>query len=71
MSERVMPIRSELLAGKIEKLLNYELPELLTEFTEEPRLIRARWLLEYVSKPDNYPGGLTKFAQDFIAASLE
>lgn len=68
MSERVPPIRSELLAAKIEKLLNFELPELFDEFSEEPRFIRALWFLEYVSKPDNYPGGLTKFAEDFISS---
>ncbi len=71
MSERVPPIRSELLAAKIEKLLNFELPELFDEFTEEPRFIRALWFLEYVSKPDNYPGGLTRFAEDFCHSCRE
>lgn len=65
MSERVPPIRPELLAAKLEKLRNFELPELFDEFAEEPRFVRALWFLEYVSKPDNYPGGLTKFAEDF------
>ncbi|MGI8431923.1 MAG: AAA family ATPase [Chthoniobacterales bacterium] len=65
MSERIPPIRPELIAAKIEKLRNFELPELFDEFTDEPRFIRALLFLQYVSKPDNYPGGLTKFAEDF------
>ena len=71
MSERVPPIRSELLAGKIEKLLNFELPDLFDQFAEEPRFIRVLWFLEYVSKPQNYAGGLTKFAHDFIHACAD
>ncbi len=66
MSERVPPIRSELLAAKIKKLLNFELPELFDEFSEEPRFIDALWVLQNVSQPDNYPGGLTKFTEDFL-----
>lgn len=71
MSERVPPIRSELLAAKIEKLRNFELPDLFDEFSAEPRFIGALWFLEYVSKPDNYAGGLTKFAEEFASACAE
>lgn len=71
MSERVPPIRSELLAAKIEKLLNFELPQLFDQFAEEPRFIRALWFLEFVSKPDNYAGGLTKFANDLIDSCID
>ena len=71
MSEKVSPIRSELLAAKIEKLLNFDLPDLFDEFSEEPRFIRALWFLEFVSKPDNYPGGLTKFVGDFVDSCAE
>ena len=66
MSERTPPIRSELLAAKIEKLQNFELLDLVDQFAAEPRFIRALWFLEFVSKPDNYAGGLTKFANDLI-----
>ena len=71
MTERVAPIRAEILASKIEKLENFELPELFDEFSAEPRLIRALWFLQFVSWPKNYTGGLTKFAADFIAASSD
>lgn len=67
MIEHVAPIRAEILASKIEKLQNFELPDLFDEFAAEPRLLRALWFLQFVSWPDNYPGGLTKFASDFIA----
>jgi hypothetical protein len=71
MSERVPPIRTELLAAKIEKLENFELPELFDEFSEEPRLIRALWFLQWVSQPTNYAGGLSKFATELINASRD
>ncbi|HEY1768734.1 MAG TPA: AAA family ATPase [Chthoniobacterales bacterium] len=71
MSERVPPVRSELLAAKIEKLRNFESPELFDEFSAEPRLFSLLWFLEYVSKPGNYAGGLTKFAGDCISASAD
>src|SRR5690242_1779725 len=71
MSDRVQPISSELLAAKIEKIENFEFPKLADEFGAEPRLVRALWFLEYVSKPRNYPGGLTKFAEDFMVANAE
>lgn len=67
---RVTPIQAETLAAKMEKLVNFELPEVLyDEFANEPRLTRALWYLQFVSWPQNYPGGLTKFATDFIEAS--
>jgi hypothetical protein len=68
MTERVAPIHAEILASKIEKLENFELPDLFDEFVAEPRLIRVLWFLQFVSWPQNYPGGLTKFTADFIAA---
>jgi AAA domain len=68
MSEPVQPIRPELLAAKIEKIQNFEYPELLEQFEKEPQLIRALWFLQFVSQPANYAGGLSRFALDFIAA---
>ena len=72
MSERVTPIHAETLASKIEKLENFELaPEIIDDFTAHPRMVKALWFLQYMSWPDNYAGGLTKFASDFIAASID
>jgi hypothetical protein len=71
MSEATPPIRPELLAAKIEKIENFEQPELLEEFAAEPRLVRALWFLQFVSHPENYAGGLSRFAHDLIAAQSE
>jgi hypothetical protein len=68
-SKHIQPVRAELLAAKIEKLENFELPDLFDECADEPRLVRALWFLQFVSWPQNYPGGLTKFAADFIASN--
>lgn len=63
------PILAESLAAKIEKLENFELPELFDEFAREPGLVRVLWFLQYVSWPRNYPGGLSRFAVDLIDSS--
>lgn len=65
------PIRAEVLAAKIEKLWNFELPRLFDEVAAQPRLIGALWFLQYVSWPRNYAGGLSKFAADLIESSLD
>lgn len=67
MSERVSPIRPELLAAKIERIENFEEPKLLEEFGSRPQLVSALWYLQHVSQPRNYAGGLTKFAHDLVA----
>ncbi len=67
MKERMQPIRPELLAVKMEKIMNFEQPKLFDEFSAEPRLVEALWFLQYVSLPQNYAGGLSKFAADFIS----
>ena len=69
MSQLISPIRPELLAAKIEKLENFELPDLFDEFAAKPRLVRALWFLQWISHPSNYAGGLGRFAVDLIAAS--
>jgi hypothetical protein len=71
LSAPTRPIRPELLAAKMEKIENFEQPRLLEEFGANPRLMRALWFLQWVSQPSNYPGGLTKFSSDLIAASLD
>jgi hypothetical protein len=65
--EAVCPIQPELLASKIEKIQNFEYPELLDQFSEEPQLVRVLWFLQFISQPANYAGGLSRFAADFVA----
>jgi hypothetical protein len=71
MSELIPSIRPELLAAKIEKLENFELPAFFDELAEEPRLFRALWFLQWVSQPTNHAGGLTKFAAELIEANRD
>jgi hypothetical protein len=70
MNKPTPPISPELLAEKIERIENFELPHLLEEFKSQPRLVRALWFLQWVSQPTNYPGGLSKFAGDLIQANV-
>jgi hypothetical protein len=70
MNERTRPIRSELLAAKIEKILNFEQPHLFDELSADPRFAKTLLHLEHVSKPDNYAGGLSQFTSDFIDSSI-
>jgi hypothetical protein len=71
MSDPIRPIRPEMLAAKIEQIQNYEQPHLLEEFGQEPQLVRVLWFLQYVSRPENYPGGLSKFSADLIASEQD
>jgi hypothetical protein len=66
--EPVQPIQPELLAAKFERIRNYEQPHLLEEFGKDSKLVSVLWFLQYVSRPENYPGGLSKFAADLIAS---
>src|ERR1043166_3761338 len=68
--EAIQPIRPEILASKIEKIRNFEYPELLDQLSQEPQLVRAMWFLQWVSQPDNYAGGLSRFTADFVAAQF-
>ena len=65
------PIRAELLAEKMQALRDFELPELQAEIEAEPRLVEALWHIQWVSHPDNYAGGLARFAADLIADSRD
>src|SRR3954453_19558296 len=65
----VAPIRPELLAAKFEKIENFEQQRLLEEFAERPELPRLLCYLQHISQPQNYPGGLAKFAADLVAAT--
>lgn len=63
------PISAELVAAKLEKIANFGQPELMEEVLEEPRLPEVLWFLQFVSQPENYPGGLARFCHDFINES--
>lgn len=65
------PIRAELVAEKLKRILNFEQPKILDELTENPRFTEVLWFLQYVSRSENYPGGLEKFTRDLIAESLD
>ncbi|HEY5705329.1 MAG TPA: AAA family ATPase [Terrimicrobiaceae bacterium] len=54
-------------AEKLEAVRNFVLPEIFDEIAQKPRLAEAMWFLAWVSLPENYHGGLTRFAVDFIA----
>ena len=69
----VSPISADAVAAKLEQIANFEQPDLFDELAEQPRLAEVLWFLQYVSHPENYAGGLTRFCFDFIneaAASL-
>lgn len=63
------PISAELVAAKLEQIANFELPKLMKELAEQPRLAEVLWFLQFVSQPDNYAGGLARFSHDFIDES--
>lgn len=65
------PIRPELIAKKLDQVRNFELLEILEEMTEQPRLAEVMWFLAFVSRNENYPGGLRKFSKDLIAQSTD
>lgn len=63
------PISAESVAAKIEQIVNFEQPELFAELEAQPRFSELLWFLQFVSQPDNYTGGLTRFCRDFLATS--
>jgi len=65
------PIRPALVAAKLAKIRNFEDERLLEEFGAQPRLIEALWFLQFMSMPENNPGGLRKFAADLISDSID
>lgn len=54
-------IRPEEVAKKLAAIRNYELPEMLDQITENPRIPGALLFLQYMSMK---PGGLVKFCED-------
>ncbi len=55
-----------LVAAKLDAARNFLLPELENEMLADGRFPDAMWFLQWVSIPENYAGGLSKFAADFI-----
>lgn len=45
--------------------------ELGAEIEKEPRIVEAMYFLAWVSNPENFPGGLRKFAADLIEDSRD
>lgn len=54
-------------AEKLDAVRNFLLPAIAAQIEAEPRLVEALWFLQWVSIPENYAGGLSKFAQDLLA----
>ncbi len=71
MSDRIRPIRMELLVAKFEKIENFEQPRLLEELGQNPELAQALLFLQWVSQPRNFRGGLSRFTADFISECAE
>lgn len=65
------PFRPELVAKKLNLIRNFEHPEILDEITARPRLTEVLWFLTFVSRNENYAGGLRKFSTDLIAESAD
>lgn len=64
------PINPLLLSWKVRDVRNFELPQIAKELRDEPRLIEVAFFLQWVSEPQNYPGGLARFTADFIEENL-
>jgi hypothetical protein len=60
-----------LIAKKLDQVRNFELPAISEEMREQPRLPEVMWFLAFVSRNENYPGGLRKFSTDLIAQSAD
>jgi len=71
MSTENRPINPELIASKLDKARNFELPAVLAELEAEPRLVELLWFVQWVSRPRNYAGGLARFAADLVADSMD
>lgn len=67
MSNSISSINPVKIADKLYAVMNFQIPGVLQEIEKEPRLVEALWFLQWVSIPENYSGGLGKFAADFVA----
>lgn len=66
MSHPITSINPLKVAEKLDAARNFQLPAVLEEIENEPRLVEALWFLCWVSLSENYAGGLSKFAADFV-----
>ncbi|MFZ4777166.1 MAG: AAA family ATPase [Terrimicrobiaceae bacterium] len=55
-----------LIAEKLDLVRNFLLPEVQADLESEPRLVKAIWFLQWISMPENYAGGINRFALDLI-----
>lgn len=68
---RNTPVRADLVAAKIAGINNFEDGMLEIEVNAQPRLLEILWFLQWVSAPENYAGGLRRFASDLIEESKD
>ena len=54
------------IAAKLDHVRNFLLPKVAEEIEKQPRLVEALWFIQAASMPENYAGGLEKFASDLI-----
>jgi len=54
------------IAEKLDHVRNFLLPKVAEEIEKQPRLVEALWFIQSASMPENYAGGLEKFASDLI-----
>ena len=54
------------IAAKLDDVRNFLLPEVLEDIEREPRLVQVLWFLQWLSVPENYAGGLARFAHNLI-----
>jgi len=66
MSNSITSINPVKIADKLYAVMNFQIPGVLQEIEQEPRLVEALWFLQWVSNPENYSGGLGKFVSDFV-----
>jgi len=64
--KRMRVIDPCLVAAKLEAARNFILPEIENEMILDGRFPDAMWMLQWLSMPENYAGGLSKFTSDFI-----
>lgn len=69
--KRMRVIDPCLVAAKLEAVRNFILPEIEEEILADGRFTDAMWFLQWVSMPENYAGGLSKFTSDFIDECVE
>lgn len=64
--KNIQTINPIAIAEKLDAVKNFLLPKVLADIEKEPRLVEALWMLQWLSVPENYAGGLARFAEDFI-----